>query len=836
MEKEPLVPDGMSCLILHLMSKSVLIKSIPILVVLLSSIGVLWKLHTTPKSVPLAEMPDERIQLGVIYSSWGGNKYLSEFDDMAARLGWEVTHMENKDVGKWIEHLSRFQIIVATTALVDNAPDMAPYREQWNRWIDAGGVLVVVDANYSQVLAKWLCTLGGEEVALNARGVNPHDTSANPTTLQCDTVTGILVFPNDVRFYLKGKWEGTWSRFFSWGKEWRSLVNVGSDGSLMLMREQGKGAVIATCYSAFDKEKDKPNAYRLFENILTRFTFKKEGLVVRGFEVGPADPGDHEMRCVLKGEDLPITPHAASEYRATLFSHRDGRLAESSQPTRGHLEGDELVFRIPYRVDQRGQLTLQCVVSKDDRRIGSLSQVQEIPLQMINLQPYNLHPNPGHPLISFGCRLSPDNGVRPADCTLRIAIDGVEVSERKAPAVTADFCIPCPGLENGKHSLTVSLHHRGKVLAETGFPFDQTERPMVYYRPDGVFVVREAPFFPLGWYHVSWATDANDRTKAMRTIGDAGYNFISASMRAEDFPGGWQAFLTDARDHGVMVLTETKLDWKTCIPALKDNPALFGYTAADEPDGGGTYPPQVTGLHESLKQSDHDHPTWATLSAEDSQEKYVGLVDIVAPDPYPYVTTSNEEFRDQLHVFRIVKKAAALAEARGTTCMAVLQCFGGYEVFTLPTFAQVRSMTYQALLAGAKGIVYYTFNDSDLVNNIHRFRMEDHPDLWEEMKRIPSEIQTLHPALFQGTRFNVETALPRSVYAGGWILPDKLIVCIGNDSNNNPQEVTIPLPVSTDGQPCPLFGGDPGNLTLKNQQLIGTLKPMETLVFEIPRK
>ena len=108
--------------------------------------------------------------------------------------------------------------------------------------------------------------------------------------------------------------------------------------------------------------------------------------------------------------------------------------------------------------------------------------------------------------------------------------------------------------------------------------------------------------------------------------------------------------------------------------------------------------------------------------------------------------------------------------------------------------------------------------------------------MWEEMKRIPSEIQTLHPALFQGTRFNVETALPRSVYAGGWILPDKLIVCIGNDSNNNPQEVTIPLPVSTDGQPCPLFGGDPGNLTLKNQQLIGTLKPMETLVFEIPRK
>jgi hypothetical protein len=48
--------------------------------------------------------------------------------------------------------------------------------------------------------------------------------------------------------------------------------------------------------------------------------------------------------------------------------------------------------------------------------------------------------------------------------------------------------------------------------------------------------------------------------------------------------------------------------------------------------------------------------------------------------------------------------------------------------------------------------------------------------------------------------------------------------------------VTIPLPVSTVGQANPLFGSDPGSLNLKSEQLSVAIKPMETLLFEIPRK
>jgi hypothetical protein len=43
----------------------------------------------------------------------------------------------------------------------------------------------------------------------------------------------------------------------------------------------------------------------------------------------------------------------------------------------------------------------------------------------------------------------------------------------------------------------------------------------------------------------------------------------------------------------------------------------------------------------------------------------------------------------------------------------------------VPTFDEVRNMTYQALLAGAKGIIYYTYHDED-------WHLSSYPALWGE--------------------------------------------------------------------------------------------------------
>ena len=59
-------------------------------------------------------------------------------------------------------------------------------------------------------------------------------------------------------------------------------------------------------------------------------------------------------------------------------------------------------------------------------------------------------------------------------------------------------------------------------------------------------------------------------------------------------------------------------------------------------------------------------------------------------------------------------------------------------------------MTYQALVHGANGLVYYTYNDGG-------FSVREHHELWAEMKRLVAEVNALNSVLLgpadEGVRF-----------------------------------------------------------------------------------
>ena len=60
-------------------------------------------------------------------------------------------------------------------------------------------------------------------------------------------------------------------------------------------------------------------------------------------------------------------------------------------------------------------------------------------------------------------------------------------------------------------------------------------------------------------------------------------------------------------------------------------------------------------------------------------------------------------------------------------------------------------MTYQALVHGADGLVYYTYKDG-------KFDVLEHPELWAEMKKLVAEVKALSPVLLGsangGVRFS----------------------------------------------------------------------------------
>ena len=59
-------------------------------------------------------------------------------------------------------------------------------------------------------------------------------------------------------------------------------------------------------------------------------------------------------------------------------------------------------------------------------------------------------------------------------------------------------------------------------------------------------------------------------------------------------------------------------------------------------------------------------------------------------------------------------------------------------------------MTYQALIEGANGLVWYVYDD-------FQFKVLDHPELWAMMQQLTVEIRTLTPILLEpahdGRRF-----------------------------------------------------------------------------------
>ncbi len=49
-------------------------------------------------------------------------------------------------------------------------------------------------------------------------------------------------------------------------------------------------------------------------------------------------------------------------------------------------------------------------------------------------------------------------------------------------------------------------------------------------------------------------------------------------------------------------------------------------------------------------------------------------------------------------------------------------------------------MTYQALIHGANGLIYYTYQDG-------KFNVREHPELWAEMKKLVAEVTALSSVL-----------------------------------------------------------------------------------------
>lgn len=346
----------------------------------------------------------------------------------------------------------------------------------------------------------------------------------------------------------------------------------------------------------------------------------------------------------------------------------------------------------------------------------------------------------------------------------------------------------------------------------------------VEIRNDGTTMVDGKPFFPFGFYHVSWGSTADDRIKHLRELAQGGFNTIHASFTRHENFDEYENFLNEAERLGMYVLNEFELaptvEPINVVHKFQNKPAILGWSIADDVDSykDGFTPNQIADLHCKFKNADADHITYISGSKDNRITTFINTADAIGVQAYP--VGENRPLNWVKHMISLVRNAAP----PNRLIIGNVQAFRwDLPGAIAPTFAEVRNMTYQALLAGAKGIIYYTYFDDT-------WRLWEHPDLWNNLKNLVPELNAISPILLEGDLREVE--LGENVSAGIWVSKDQGLAAIVNTSYDKTAKVTIALPTGfTKAQP--MFSDRPSSAIVKSGNISDSVKPLEVHIYSL---
>lgn len=348
---------------------------------------------------------------------------------------------------------------------------------------------------------------------------------------------------------------------------------------------------------------------------------------------------------------------------------------------------------------------------------------------------------------------------------------------------------------------------------------------IVEIRVDGTTVIDKKPFFPFGFYHVSWESTAQERRLALRDIAAAGFNTIHASATNLDDYG---EFLDEAERLGVYVLTEqNSIGLLNLINAFKQKPAVLGWSMADDVDNGKWSADNVLKSYQQAKKADPNHITYVS-GYSNKIKQFANCSDVIARQSYPIKWRKPEELPA---TYSDISDARAATAKFNRSTYANLQTYNWdshpskkYDGSQAPSFQEVRNMTYQALLAGTKGILYYTYHDSS-------WHLPDNPDLWEGVKSLVPELKSISPLLLDGEFQKIDTKMS-NIVAGIWTRDNQGVAVVVNSNYGKPREVALELPIAV-REARSMFQNRPAGMAVKERKLFGSIDPLDVHVYRL---
>jgi hypothetical protein len=257
--------------------------------------------------------------------------------------------------------------------------------------------------------------------------------------------------------------------------------------------------------------------------------------------------------------------------------------------------------------------------------------------------------------------------------------------------------------------------------------------------PDGRFFVNEAATFPIGYTSGpilgGLAPSGRNALTELKSEGDVFQLWYCPpgawgkereaqldTLIAQSERAGTRLVISIHDLQAIKPAEQAKAaELRRVVTKYRNSSALLFWKGEDEPQWGHFPPDDLSIYYKTVHELDPNHPIWITHAPRGTVEQlrpYNPFFDIGAIDIYPVGYPPGEHSgisNKSLSVVGDYTKLIADATDHKKPLMMILQiCWSGVtkpgKTLRFPTFADERYMTYQAIINGARGLVYFGGN------------------------------------------------------------------------------------------------------------------------------
>jgi hypothetical protein len=413
--------------------------------------------------------------------------------------------------------------------------------------------------------------------------------------------------------------------------------------------------------------------------------------------------------------------------------------------------------------------------------------------------------------------------------------NGIEVVRQEITGPTDTeiaLQLPTADLPSGKYQAIFNIYDSiaNENLTELNSTFNKVAAApdkTVTFRPDGIALVNNTPFFPLGVYEKGKPSDPASLDR-LQEIASGGFNCVlncwmnygtlDQISQYMDFAGQQDLKCIYTLKDIINGNTTTVAGWNNAtdminglVTRFKDKPSLLSWYLNDE---------SPVSMHEQLLNGyqqvtglDPNHPGYSVLNQVGELNSYLDTTDVFGVDPYPIPNQSILTVSDWTD--------KAVATQRPAWIVPQIFDWNVYKPYmpsVQPTLDQMRCMTYLSLTHGATGLVYYSYFDMKKSPNFS--------ENWANITKITAEVRSIFPWLLSTERgeFKEINGLHTRYFQNG----DQGLLMVVNPGD---QTVSGQIPMIQSGSVIDISTGK--SCVVTNNAIIDDIKPLDVKLYKI---